>query len=126
MEFEGAGVIIQADKGKFTSRARPYILEKFKRGHRCKTKKAVEVRRMDTDEVVGVGKTKLDALYKAQDIIKDLKTDLYGKLVYYSPVDDYLFKLTYMPSPKTHLGTYIIFGIEKDDVIRYKQQLRNL
>lgn len=126
MEFEGAGIIIQLKPGHEDTRVRPYKIEKFKRGHRCKVKKAVEIRRIDTDEVVGRGETKLDALYKAQELVRELKTDLYGKLVYYATNNDQLFRLTYSPSVRAKLGQYVVFGVDQSDVKIFKQQLRNL
>lgn len=123
-DFEGAGVIITIQNGTKNKRLKPYKITKFKRGSRCKTKKLVEIRRVDNDEVIGEASCKSEGVELAKELIQKHQTNLYGKLVYRASHNDKLFTAEYIPSKDTKPGQYVVFGVDQADVRLSKRKNR--
>lgn len=121
-DFEGAGLIISVQTGRDNTKLCPSRLINERRKGRCKCTRTIEIRRKDTDEVVGDAPNKTKAIALARELIKEQRADLYAKTVY--KTDGIDFELLYNPSTKTHMGQYIVFGVDKADVRISKRKNR--
>ena len=70
--------------------------------------------RASTLRYIGISDTKTDAIIKAKELISLYKKDIYGKTVYVA--DDIDFTLIYKEPKTNHLGIYILFMVDAEDV----------
>jgi hypothetical protein len=114
----GVGCILTVDPGTADTRERPYTVTDIKneQGKR-KLSMAFLVMDKETGEVKGlyVGTTKAEAIEKAKKLYteKDFKGNLFAQYVkVVTEGEKGAFEITYTPSKSTHLGKYIVFGVE--------------
>ena len=106
----GVACIVVKEPGSADTRERPYeYVNNVVEGPLSK-KRVLEIRTID-GEFVAEAETKGEATRKAKAAMKDFKKDMVCKHVYRVDKDHELaFTLKYVPSAKTKLGTYIVFG----------------
>ena len=106
----GVACVVVKESGSADTRERPYeYVNNIAEGSLSK-KRVFEIRTTD-GELVAEAETKGEAVRKAKAAMKDFKKDMTCKQVYRVDKDHELaFTLKYVPSSKTKLGTYIIFG----------------
>ena len=107
----GVGCIVVSEAGSADTRERPYeFINNITEGQLTK-RRVFEVRTAADDTLVAEAETKNEAARLAKAAMKTAKQDLICKQVYRVDDDHALaFSLKYVPSSKTKLGTYIVFG----------------
>lgn len=106
----GVGCIVVIEAGSADTRERPYeLINNVTEGPLTK-KRIFEVRKKSDDTLVAEAETKGDAIRKAKNIMKEVRTDLVCKQVY-RVLGDHgkAFELKYTPSANTNEGTYVVF-----------------
>ena len=106
----GVACIVVKEPGSADTRERPYeYVNNIVEGPLSK-KRVFEIKTTD-DVYIGEAETKGEAARKAKAAMKDVKKDMVCRQVYHVDADHELaFTLKYVPSAKTKLGTYVIFG----------------
>lgn len=114
----GIGCIITIDSGTEDTRERPYSVKDIKneQGKR-KFGMSFLVTNKETGEVlfIATGSTKAEAIEKAKKLYteKGFKGDLYGQYIkVVTEGEPGAFEVSYTPSKSTHLGKYLVFGVE--------------
>lgn len=114
----GIGCIITVDPGTKDTRERPYSVLDIKNE---KGKRKFGMSFLVTDKATGevlfiaTGATKAEAIEKAKKLYteKGFKGDLYGQYIkVVTEGEPGAFEVTYTPSKSTHLGKYLVFGVE--------------
>ena len=106
----GVACVVVKEPGSADTRERPYEYVNNVVDGTLSKKRVFEIRTVD-DEYVAEAETKGEAARKAKMAMKDFKKDMTCKQVYRVDKDHELaFTLKYVPSAKTKLGTYIVFG----------------
>lgn len=121
-DFKDAGIIIAVAPGIEDTKKYPFKITSSRRKGRCKLTRVVEVRSKKTDTVLGTASTKTKAIALAKQLIKKHKEDIYGKTIYVS--SDIDFDMEYLPSNRSKLGQYIVFGVDEGDVRISKRKSR--
>lgn len=113
-DVAGAGLLLVVAPGSKDTRERPYkFVNKISEGKR-KTKRTVEIRLCETDELVGTADNKNLATKLAKELMSQYRQDMYATIVYkVTEGKDEVFALQYVPSINAKQGTYVVFGIEK-------------
>jgi hypothetical protein len=86
-------------------------------------KRVVEIRNLQTDELITTAKNKKLAIKMAKDIIRKYRQDIYGVTKYIPEGRD--FELFYEKAGEKFLSEYVVYYVDEGDVRLYKQQLRN-
>ena len=123
-EYEGAGAIITIEEGHEDTRAFPYKLHNIKRKGRCKTYRFVQLFLKSNNKLLAECKTKGEAIEVGKKLMLDYKEDIYAKTVYKSADNDYDFEVKYIPSKRSKIGKYIVFGVDWEDVRIAKRKKR--
>lgn len=111
---EGVGLLVVVTAGSADTRERPYKYTNNVVEGKKSIERVYEIRRKDDGTVVGTASKKSDAEKLAKSLMTDVKADLECVIVYHV-VDgkDLAFTLDYVPSVSTKMGTYIVFGNER-------------
>lgn len=121
--FNNAGIIIALNKGKKPIMRNIYRLINYPKKGPRKMKRVVELRNLDTDELINVAKNKKIAIKMAKEIVRKYELNVYG-VTKYIP-DDRDFEIYYDKSEEKKFGEFLVFSVDEGDVRLYKQQLRN-
>lgn len=112
--YKNSAVLVTKEKGQYRSTKEYAPFRSKKRKGRCKLKRTIQIHLVDTDEIIGISDTKTDAIIKAKELISLYKKDIYGKTVYVA--NDIDFTLIYKEPKTNHLGTYVLFMVDAEDV----------
>ena len=111
---EGVGLMVIVSAGSADTRERPYKFTNNVVEGKKNVKRVYEVRRKDDGSVVATADTKSQAEKAAKALMTDVKTDLECVIVYHVLEGKELaFTCEYTPSVSTKLGTYVVFGNER-------------
>ena len=123
-EHEGAGAIITIEEGREDLRTYPYKLQNIKRKGRCKTHRVIQLFLKSNNQLLAECKKKMEAIEVGKGLMMDYREDIYARTVYKSAEDDYDFIVKYVPSKKSKIGKYIVFGVDYEDVRIAKRKKR--
>lgn len=121
--FLNAGVIINFNRKKKPNGNLLYKLVNYPKKGPRKMKRVVEIRNLQTDELITTAKNKKLAIKMAKDIIRKYRQDIYGVTKYIPEGRD--FELFYEKAGEKFLSEYVVYYVDEGDVRLYKQQLRN-
>lgn len=114
----GVGCIITIDAGVADTRDFPYTVNDIKneKGKR-KFEMSFLITDKETGEIMGIetGVTKAEAIEKAKEAYtkKGYRGNLYAQYIkIVTEGEPGAFEITYTPSKNTHLGKYLLFGME--------------
>lgn len=114
-EALGVGLIVVTNAGSKDTRKRPYEFVNNVTEGTKKISRVIEVRRVDNGALVGTALKKDDAIKLAKAAMINEKADMVANVVYkVQEGKDLAFELKYTPSADAELGTYVVFGNEKD------------
>lgn len=123
--FEGAGAIIMLHKGKYKYRRSTHTFVNYPKKAARKMKRCVEIRNLETDELLGVSNNKNNARKLARQIVRGEQFSVYG-VSKYTPIDKkHDFDLVYTPGVNAQLGQFLVFGVDDGDVRLLKQRMRD-
>lgn len=111
---EGVGLLVVTSPGSADTRERPYKYTNNVVEGRKQTEKVYEVRRKDTGALIASAAKKDQAEKAAKAAMSDVKADMECTIVYrVKDGKELAFTLDYVPSASAKLGTYIVFGNER-------------
>ena len=120
---ENIGIIIEIKKRKRPPRRFALRMVNYPKKGPRPMNKTVEIRNLETDELMAVSKNKKLAMKKAREIVQKYEIDVYG-VTKYVPVDRD-FELYKNRDREKYKGEYLVFYVDEKDVRLYKQRFRN-
>ena len=111
---EGVGLIVAVNAGSKDTRERPYkMVNNVITGKRL-TKRVIEIRLSENDQIIGEANNKGEAEKLAKELMAYYRQDMYAEIVYrVQEGKDIAFELKYAPSMSAKEGRYIVFGNER-------------